>query len=398
MDGFTIRKRKIQTITLLVVSAIILSACSFFSDGGTSGDISHTSRSSELSEPKTEVSGSADNVSLEDEKSTVSESANSITSEAEESTVSETSSRPPVSEYSQPEVSYDDDDVYISNGIIVVGTRAMEQYGGGVKNAAAYAGYINDFKAALGDGVNVYSMPIPIASAFYAPAEYNASVNNHIKTFDSLRNNLTPDVKDVNLLTALAPHTEEPLYARTDFHWNALGAYYAAQEFANVAGLPFTDLSGFTQDSFSGYVGSLRKNVPALSNYPEEFIWYVPNQQYTVKYYDRATFSRVAKDNNSLFFSGNSYSKFIGGDSYCVRIDTSIGNGRKLLYFKESYGNALAPFLISSFEQINIVDIRYFDFNIRDFIEQNGITDVCFSLSAFSIVGGSGKRVQYMDN
>lgn len=375
MNSFTLKKRKFLTIAALAATALILTACSFFSEEGTSNPSSDASRSSELSDAITDTaSGSSTDVSTQISIPDV------------------------VSEYSQPEVSYDADGVYLSNGIVVAGTRGMEQYGGGVTNGAAYAGYINDFKAAVGDGVNVYSMPIPIASAFYAPAEYNTSVNNHIKTFDAIRNNLSDGVKDVNLLTALAPHVEEPLYACTDFHWNALGAYYASQEFARVAGLPFTDLSGFTQDSFSGYVGSLKRYAPVLADNPEEFIWYVPNQTYSVKYYDRATFSSIASSTDSLFFAGESYSKFIGGDSFCVQIDTGVTNGRKLLYFKDSYGNALAPFLISSFEQVNIVDIRFYEFNIRDFIEENGITDVCFALSAFKVVNDSGKRVAEMDN
>ncbi|OGO87661.1 MAG: hypothetical protein A2Y15_06635 [Clostridiales bacterium GWF2_36_10] len=382
----TYKKRKIIILSLVLTVSMIFSACEFIIDMDTSDTYSETSRSSELSEPGDSANSEQ---SSEDSSDNTSSVVSNSTSETSSVTSSETSS-----EYSQDEVSYDENTVQIINGIIVAGTRGMEQYGGGPKSAAAYAGYLNDFKVALGDGINVYSMPIPIASAFYAPEQYKSSINAHINTFASVRDNLV-GVKDVNLLNALSLHTDEKLYSYTDYHWQALGAYYSSQELAKVAGVSFTDISNFTRESFSGYLGSLSSKSSILKNNPEEFVYYVPNQEYTANFYKRTTFKDPFE--NSLFFAGNSYSKFIGGDSYCVKVDTGVNNGRKLIIFKESYGNALVPFLIGSFEQVYVVDIRYFEFDVLDFIKENGITDVCFSLSAFSIVGSNGAKVKNMN-
>ena len=77
-----------------------------------------------------------------------------------------------------------------------------------------------------------------------------------------------------------------------------------------------------------------------------------------------------------------------------MHIKTGVNNGRKLLIYKESYGNALAPFLISSFEEIYIADIRYTRVNAKELVERFGITDVCFALGSFSV---AGSRAEYID-
>ena len=86
------------------------------------------------------------------------------------------------------------------------------------------------------------------------------------------------------------------------------------------------------------------------------------------------------------------YSTYIAGDSYAVQIKSDVcKNGRKLLIVKDSYGNALAPYFIDSFEEVYIVDARTFELQLPEFVKSYGITDVLFAECAFSAVG-SGYR------
>lgn len=73
------------------------------------------------------------------------------------------------------------------------------------------------------------------------------------------------------------------------------------------------------------------------------------------------------------------YSTFMGGDSKLTKIVTQNKNGRRLAILKDSFGNALPPFLFSSFEEIHVIDCRYFTPNIRDYIQGNGVTDILFA-------------------
>jgi hypothetical protein len=74
----------------------------------------------------------------------------------------------------------------------------------------------------------------------------------------------------------------------------------------------------------------------------------------------------------------------MGGDAKITRINTQVGNGRRLAVFKDSFGNALIPFLTGSFEEIIVIDIRYFPYKAVDYLNENNITDVLFCNNIFA--------------
>jgi len=200
------------------------------------------------------------------------------------------------------------------------------------------------------------------------------------------------NVQYVDVLGALNQHTDEYIYAKTDHHWMALGAYYAAEALCKEAGVAFDTLDSFEAKSFDGFLGSIVTgyDVKELRKYPETFTWYEPTREYTAHYYSQ---TYDYKFEGSLFSKSESYSKFIHGDSYVVRVETGVKNGRKLLVVKDSFGNALAPFLLAGFEEVYVVDYRKFNCNILDFIEEHEITDVSLTLAAFSVASSARNNI-----
>ena len=61
---------------------------------------------------------------------------------------------------------------------------------------------------------------------------------------------------------------------------------------------------------------------------------------------------------------------------------------------RESYGNALAPWLTSSFEEIYIMDMRYFHVNAVQAMKDWGITDLLFAMNTFSANGGNAQKME----
>ena len=47
-----------------------------------------------------------------------------------------------------------------------------------------------------------------------------------------------------------------------------------------------------------------------------------------------------------------------------------------LEHIKDSYGCAFAPFTVSCFDEVFIVDPSYYEGNVADYIKENGYTDV----------------------
>ena len=64
-------------------------------------------------------------------------------------------------------------------------------------------------------------------------------------------------------------------------------------------------------------------------------------------------------------------------------------NGRRLVILKDSYGNAVPSFLFGSFEQVHVIDFRYFTRNIVDYVRDNGITDMLFVHNIFNVCGSA---------
>ena len=153
------------------------------------------------------------------------------------------------------------------------------------------------------------------------------------------------------------------------------------------------DLSGYERRVVSHYVGSMYtfSRDPAVKASPEEFVYYVPRG---VDYEATATVYRLGRGRRvvgqqgpapSDFFvsypdgARDAYCTFMGGDLRTVRVATSTRNGRRLMILKDSYGNALPGYLFHSFEEIYVVDFRYFTQGIRQYVSEHRITDVLFA-------------------
>jgi len=270
-----------------------------------------------------------------------------------------------------------------NKGIIIVGKgdkiRALMAYGGSSKGGVKYAESANQYKKVFGPNVNVYCMVIPTAVDFYCPDKAKRCSNEERPTINNIYAHLASDVHAVDVYTALGQHVKEDIFLRTDHHWAPLGAFYAAQQFAKVAKVPFKPLSSYERKVVRRYVGSMygySKDI-ALKKNPEDFVYYVPkNVKYTTYYTDyriNKNYQVIGEGRpyKGIFFykykdgNGGAYCTFMGGDTRITRVVTSTKNHRRVLILKDSFGNALPGYLFYSFEEVHVVDYRYFKKNMN---------------------------------
>lgn len=257
----------------------------------------------------------------------------------------------------------------------------------------SFGAAMEKFSSKMNSGVNVYNMVIPTSVEFYLPAKNEGFTALQKNKIDYLADLLTT-VKNVNVYDTLKAHSDEQIYSRTDHHWQPLGAYYAAEVFAKQAGVNFPSLSEYDKVTRDGYVGSMytySKDIN-LKNDPETFTMYIsPNaDKLSTTYYSTSFTNGTAGD---LFVSRSAssyYCSFLGADNLIAKIETGVSNGRTLVIFKESYGNALVPFLTSGFQTIYVCDLRYFDLNAVSFAKDVGATDVLFANCTFTPAGTNG--------
>ena len=312
------------------------------------------------------------------EKTQENDNAVTETSAASETTVSETTG---IADFS-------------NNGIVVDGVKMYGEdagvmlFGGNKKQGARYAEIINKYKASLGN-VNVYNMVVPTSVEFYLPKKYSKYSSSEKESIDYIYSCLSPDVTPIDAYSKLAEHTDEYIYLRTDHHWSPLGAYYAYTAFCEALGMEYHPITDYTEKVKDGFVGSLYgyTNDITLANAPEQFHYFLPpDVTYSVQtyYYD----TLAPKNGGALFHEyvegANCYGMFLGADAIHTKITTSTKNGRKIVVFKESYGNAFVPFLVNNFEEIYVIDIRYFGTNAVDYIKKIGATDVLFIDNCFA--------------
>ena len=283
---------------------------------------------------------------------------------------------------------------FSNNGIVVDGVKMYGEdagvmlFGGNKKQGARYAEIINKYKASLGN-VNVYNMVVPTSVEFYLPKKYSKYSSSEKESIDYIYSCLSPDVTPIDAYSKLAEHTDEYIYLRTDHHWSPLGAYYAYTAFCEALGMEYHPITDYTEKVKDGFVGSLYgyTNDITLANAPEQFHYFLPpDVTYSVQtyYYD----TLAPKNGGALFHEyvegANCYGMFLGADAIHTKITTSTKNGRKIVVFKESYGNAFVPFLVNNFEEIYVIDIRYFGTNAVDYIKKIGATDVLFIDNCFA--------------
>lgn len=380
------KKRRIIYASIFLAVAAAFGGCSANENRTVTPNVSVISPSASDSGSSTEPD-SSDNSSSEPESTSgdPAGSESSDSSEAPDSSSSISNSDIPPANVTPPE-----DEVVMSNNIAIVGTRAMSLYGANPKNFKVYAETLNKYKEDLPD-VDIYSIVVPIACEYYAPPEVAkkcASQRDHI----NIVNENLKGIQAVDAYSALAEHANEDIYLKTDHHWAALGGYYAAQAFAKAAGVPFLPLSDYEVRKNTGFCGSMygySGNNEILKNNPEDFVYYVPQTvQYTTTYYNYKidgwdVIGAYAPSKGSFFLNfgdnrSDSYCTFMGGDAKIVHIETNTQNGRRLAIIKDSYGNAMPAFLFGSFEEIYVMDLRFFSHNMIDYIKEKQITDLLF--------------------
>ena len=301
-----------------------------------------------------------------------------------------------------------------SSGTIIIGkgenVRALMAFGGTAKGGGGYVDLLNTLATEF-PNAKVYAMVAPLATEYYLPAKAAKASNPQKPFIYSIRDRLSPNVKFVDIYDELLKHKKEDIYLRTDHHWGALGGYYAAKKLAEAAGVPFKGLDAYDKHVVKNFVGSMygySKDI-SVKNAPEDFVYYTPNQvgydaEY-VTYTLNKNFKivRESKPFKSAFFkkfkdgTGNAYLTFIGTDQAYVKVKTSTPGNRKLLIIKDSYGNAVPGNLFYSFNEVHVIDFRYFTHNLKDYVAKNGITDIAVCFNVFNAYSsGSASKVKKM--
>lgn len=284
-------------------------------------------------------------------------------------------------------------------GVIVVGNTALELYGFSEEPNLAYAAAVNRFHARYQGRVKTNVMVVPTNVEFKIPDKYKGMSADQYEAIRFIYEQIDSRVNKVQVYNALAAHSGEYIYFRTDHHWTALGAYYAYCKFMETKSLKPATLGNFTEVRLDGFLGSLYNAIggnPALGAEPDYVIAYQPGYACTVEGYETADPASIIGGLKLVrgpeeIPGKNKYLAF-GGDLAYTKITTPNQTGRRIIIFKESFANAMIPFLTANYDEIHLVDFRYYNGDIDSLISENRINEALFLNYVSS--AGSARQVE----
>lgn len=172
----------------------------------------------------------------------------------------------------------------------------------------------------------------------------------------------------VNPLSQLKAVKDEYIYYRTDHHWTAFGAYVAYQAYMeNQGNYDWKDAYTVT-DSFLGtlYSRTLDDQAQAdtimLAKVPESVQVTINGKE------DEMYPMKQLKEKDK-------YKVFFGGNHGIVEIRGGSGTGT-VLVLKDSFANCFVPFLMSDYEKVIMVDLRYYSGSVQQLLSSKTIDEV----------------------
>lgn len=286
-----------------------------------------------------------------------------------------------------PDIEDNNAEGFNSFGIYVWNEAGYELFGSDDEKAKSYANTINGFADKFASDVTVYDMVVPNHTEVGLPQRlkngeaYSSSQADNIK---SIYANLSDRVVPVNAYNLIAEHNKEYIYFNSDHHWTGLGAYYAYSAFAQTTKQKVLDLKsceektieGFT-GSFSSYADSIKADTVHYWNFPYNVTMDVYNSSDTFDTYNSPYYEYAQAGTTT-------YGVFIIGDNQETGLTVlhseseDAEEGKKIAVVKESYGNAFVPYLTNNYQEVHVVDFRYFSQNLPEYCEANNIDEVLF--------------------
>lgn len=213
----------------------------------------------------------------------------------------------------------------------------------------------------------------------------NARLFDQAKYIDQVQTAMK-DYNFVDVRDTLMDHNDEYIYYKTDHHWTSAGACLAYDVWSERTGGEAETEDGLVKNVVSDkFRGSLySKILDADSAYDE--IWTYGLQKddafgskdCTVTIDEKQQLDSIYDD--EMLQKKDKYAYFLSGNYGQVHIQNqkaaSKAKGKNILIIKDSFANSFVPFVTQDYENIYMVDLRYYNGDMKSYLQEHNITDV----------------------
>ena len=176
--------------------------------------------------------------------------------------------------------------------------------------------------------------------------------------------------------------SKQQLYYKTDHHWTSAGAYLGYQVLGQQLGFTPTERDLYQVEASGGFYGTTYSHSGYWLSAPDTVeMWHNPQLADISVRIEETGKDPVESD--SMFFPSHleeedKYPVFLDGNHGYTKITNPGAPLGKLLLIKDSFGHCLAPFLAEQYQEIYMIDLRYYKNSLTELAEQEGIDQVLF--------------------
>lgn len=278
-----------------------------------------------------------------------------------------------------------------NNGIFI-GTHGflLENYKGPNENLISNIVKLNEFSEIFSSqNLNIHFLLAPNSVEVYKDnLPPFATPYSQEKVLKAVEDKLSSKISFISPLDILKENKDQYIYFKTDHHWTMEGAYHAYKYAGSYLGYsPFT-MEQFTIKSVSNkFLGTYSSRANTRISTPDTINVLLPNLdiEYSV-WYKESGKSYKTLFNEAHLDTKDKYAYFLDGNHPLVVINTNIENDKKILVIKDSYAHSFVPFLANHYSEVHMLDLRYYNQSITNYIGENGIDEVLFlfNISTFS--------------
>lgn len=260
------------------------------------------------------------------------------------------------------------------NGVYIGKEETLFQKYEEPKNTDKLITVLNDFDH--NNNIPMYLMLVPTSGVIYPEKLPNhVDFNNQIKTLQYIYDNI--DMTTVDVYNALLEGKNKgDMFYRLDHHWTTLGAYYGYLEYCQKIGIDPLIFADYNKEVVTTeFNGTLYSKANIYTFQPDSIERYRNNQELEVNYvYSNKVTDTLYED--SHLQTKDKYAMFLDGNHPLIQIKTDVKDGKNLLILKDSYANSFIPFLTSNYTNIHVLDMRFYNEVVSEYIKDNKIDEV----------------------
>lgn len=263
----------------------------------------------------------------------------------------------------------------VAKDIVVLGDRLVEDPEEfNIQTINKNMTYINGFAQNIGQSVDFIIVPSAGWAAGLEDYQDEAIIDYIYKSADS-------GLNTIDVLPVFDGNVD--LYYKTDHHWNSTGAHEAYTAYMDAIEKEYRNAEDFDIEVCEGFQGS---------TYSRSALWLTPAEDLELWHGSNdltVTNGETDDVHEGVFYrerleEADKYTVYLDGNHSTVRIHNPNAEG-KLLVIRDSYSNSLGCFLAESYEEVVLVDLRYYKQPISELVQQEHFNNIliCYSIGNF---------------